>query len=203
MYCWAMLSMNVTAKSLADYLVELHESPMAEKITQIEPRIFTSVLDAEQTKTLFINIKELKDNSGLTYIGGQISSADLAIYLQQMKSHLGDRFIKYRENQARRDHQTFHITLINPFEYREINKKAINLGKSLSVTLLGLGHVAKDKEGAYFVVARSAQAKFYRQTLALPNKDFHVTLGFNPQDIFGVSKGVDTLLTHKGADVAQ
>jgi len=198
-----MLSMNVTAKSLADYLVELHESPLTEKVTQIEPNAFTNELDIEQSKTLFINITELKDNSGLTYIGGKISSADLAIYLQQMKSHLGDRFVKYRENQARRDHQTFHVTLINPFEYREINKKSIKLGKSLSVTLLGLGHVAKDKKGAYFVVVRSAQAKFYRQTLALPKKDFHVTLGFNPQDIFGVSKGVDTLLKHKGGKVVQ
>jgi hypothetical protein len=145
-------------------------------------------------KTLSIKVIELKDNSGLVYLGGEISSADLAPYLQQMKLLLTDDFVQYRQNQALRDHQTFHVTLINPFEYREVNQKNIQLGKSLSVKLLGLGKVAKEEKSTYFVVVQSSQAQFYRQQLALANKDFHITLGFNPQDIYGVSKNSDTLL---------
>jgi hypothetical protein len=145
-------------------------------------------------KTLSIKVIELKDNSGLVYLGGEVSSADLAPYLQQMKLLLNDDFVKYRQNQALRDHQTFHVTLINPFEYKEVNQNKIQLGKSLNVRLLGLGQVAREEKSSYFVVVQSSQAQFYRQQLALANKDFHVTLGFSPQDIYGVSKNSDTLV---------
>ena len=33
-----------------------------------------------------------------------------------------------------------------------------------------------------------------RQNLLLKNKDFHVTLGFYPDDVYGVGKGRDTLI---------
>jgi len=148
-------------------------------------------------KTLTIKVIELKDNSGLVYLGGEVSAADLAPYLQQMKILLTDDFVQYRQNQALRDHQTFHVTLINPFEYREVDQDKIQLGKSMNIKLLGLGAVSKEQQSTYFVVVQSAQAQFYRQQLALAKKDFHVTLGFNPQDIYGVSKNVDTLLEGK------
>jgi len=143
----------------------------------------------------FIQIKPVKltDNSGLTYIGGKVSAADLAPYLSEMKEILGDDFILYRQNQSARDHQTFHMTLINPYEYQSLTKE-VTLGASISVSLRGLARVNVENKTTFFVVAQSSQAKLYRQKLALNNKDFHVTLGFNPTDIFGVNKGVEALI---------
>lgn len=202
-YCWAMYSMSVTAKSMADYLGDLNAEATTEEVTQSESHLSIKATDANLIKMLNIKITELKDNSGLTYIGGEVSSADLASYLQQMKSILSDDFIQYRQNQALRDHQTFHVTLINPFEYREINQQDIELGKSLSITLQGLGRVTKENKSSYFVVVQSSAAQFYRQKLALAKKDFHVTLGFHPQDIYGVNKGIDTLITDKVVETVQ
>lgn len=176
---------------MADYLVDIEENAHTEEVG------YTAMIkeyDHNLEKTLLIKVIELKDNSGLVYLGGEVSSTDLAPYLQHMKLLLNDDFVQYRQNQARRDHQTFHVTLVNPFEYRDLDQKNIQLDQSINIRLLGLGRVSKKDKNTFFVVVESSQAQFYRQRLALVNKDFHITLGFNPQDIYGVSKGVDTLL---------
>jgi len=149
----------------------------------------------EEAVVRFIQIEPVKltDNSGLTYIGGKVSSADLAPYLSQMKEILGDDFALYRQNQSARDHHTFHMTLINPYEYQSLTKD-VTLGASLSVSLRGLARVNVKDKTTYFVVAQSSQATLFRQSLALNNKDFHVTLGFNPTDIYGVNKGIEALI---------
>lgn len=146
-----------------------------------------------QVKLIQIEIVELTDNSGLTYIGGKVSAADLAPYLAQMKQIVGDDFALYRQNQNTRDHSTFHITLINPYEYQLLKEK-VELGALLSVSLQGLGRVIVEDKVTYFVVAQSSQADIFRQKWVLTRKDFHVTLGFNPDDIYGVSKGVESLI---------
>jgi len=90
---------------------------------------------------------------------------------------------------------------------------------SFQVTLLGLGKaeqlnavnqfselepVAELEKSAqpislskrtYFVVAKSHQAQLFRQRLSLNHKDFHITLGFEPTDIYGVKKDSTSLLT--------
>ena len=71
-------------------------------------------------KSLRLNITELKDNSGLVYIGASITKADLSIFLAQLKTELNADFVKYRQNQSNRDLQKFHLTLINPYEYQNI-----------------------------------------------------------------------------------
>jgi hypothetical protein len=62
------------------------------------------------------------------------------------------------------------------------------------VTLLGLGKVAQGSKTSFFVVAQSADAQLIRQHFILAAKDFHITLGFNPSDIYGVNKGRSTLI---------
>ena len=68
------------------------------------------------------------------------------------------------------------------------------LSSELNVTLLGLGKVVQDNKTNFFVVAQSADAQFIRQRFILSAKEFHVTLGFNPSDIYGVNKGRSTLI---------
>lgn len=145
-------------------------------------------------KSLQITVTELRDNSGLVYLGGLVSKADLAAYLNDLEQILGDEFNQYRENQAKRDHGVFHLTLINPNEYQFIDKSKFALGEKLTITLLGLGKVIKNNQTSYFVVAQSSQGQFFRQQQILSAKDFHVTLGFSPTDIYGASKGIETLL---------
>lgn len=150
--------------------------------------------DVAEARSISIQVALLKDSSGLEYVGGYVDKAELETYLLQLKRILADDFVQYRENQAARDLRSFHVTLLSPNEYLHLKHKNINFGKLLSLDLLGLGKVKKDEKATYFVVAQSMESQFYRQQLGLQSKDFHVTLGFSPTDIYGVRKGIDTLI---------
>lgn len=179
----ATLSANTQPKSLADSTNnQPKEVPMSDTVPTVKKAL-----------VIQLEIVELTDNSGLIYIGGKVNAADIELYLSQMKEILGDDFTRYRQYQSERDHQTFHMTLINPYEYKSVTKE-IDIGTILSVSLSGLGQVSKNDKTTYFVVAQSPQASSYRQNLMLTDKDFHVTLGFYPNDIYGVSKGIATLI---------
>ena len=172
-----------------------NNTPLARALAQSES--ITAENPLNEDKTLNLEVIELKDNSGLVYLGGKVSAADLDSYLAQMKTELGEsQFSIFRQHQAARDHQTFHVTLVNPYEYQTIDKENFETPRQFRVVLHGLGQVEnedKDKK-AYFVVASSPDGQFIRQGLLLKNKDFHVTLGFYPEDVFGVSKGRDRLI---------
>jgi len=178
----------------------LPESSAKNTVNQIEEIVMPDVSESVKTtltKLIQIKVVKLTDNSGLTYIGGKVSAADLELYLSQMKSILGKDFSLYRQYQSTRDHQTFHMTLINPYEYQALTQD-VTTGTTLSISLSGLGRVNQQAKATYFVVAQSSQADNYRQKLALTKKDFHVTLGFYPSDIFGVDKGVGSLIKEQG-----
>ncbi len=155
-------------------------------------------------KTLRLKLTELKDNQGQVYLGALVSRAELSPYLTDLEQLLGDDFNKYRALQAARDHQLFHMTLLSPPEYQLADKTLVekllapdfntNFSSQLNVTLLGLGKVKQDHKETYFVVAQSSDAQLIRQRFLLKNKDFHVTLGFNPSDIYGVKKDNSTLI---------
>jgi hypothetical protein len=159
--------------------------------------LVASDVDQDSTaleKTLTVKLVQLQDNQGLKYVGGLVMAKELAPYLAQMKKVITADFIDYRHNQASRDHGEFHMTLINPYEYQAIDQSKIAIGETITITLKGLGRVAKGGKEAYFVVVESSQAQSHRQQLELASKDFHVTLGFNPEDVFGISKGVERLI---------
>lgn len=148
----------------------------------------------ETEKTVTIKLVQLQDNQGLKYIGGLVMAKDLTPYLTQMEKLITADFADYRQNQANRDHKKFHMTLINPYEYKAVDQSKIKLGDTLTITLKGLGRVAKADKEAYFVVVESSKAQHHRQQLALAEKDFHITLGFKPEDVFGISKGVESII---------
>lgn len=151
----------------------------------------------QQSQNVSIVPVMLQDNSGLRYIGGLVNERDLGRYLALMKQELNGKFSDYRRAQQQRDHQ-FHITLVNPFELKALDNEQVSLllkSKPISFALLGLGKVEKSStQATYFVVAESEQAQSLRKYLALPEKDFHLTLGFNQQDVFGVNKDRSTLI---------
>ncbi|MCG7532576.1 2'-5' RNA ligase family protein [Psychrobium sp. MM17-31] len=140
----------------------------------------------------------LKDRTGLVYIGYDVDKKLLKPYLSQLQAHLGeDKFKVFRAGQAKRDHNHFHITLINPFEHPDVKSIDVATLPEISFTFEGLGTAANDKDRTFFVVVSSDKAQQVRKAHGLKTKDFHVTLGFDSRDVFGVSKGMDSLLDTK------
>jgi len=159
---------------------------------------------AQPIKSLRLSIRKLADSQGQVYLGALVSRTELLPYLAQLKTILTGDFERFRANQAARDHQSFHITLINPIEYQHVDKQLveqllspsinISFSSQLQVSLLGLGKAEKADKSSYFVVAQSNDAQLIRQRFLLNHKDFHVTLGFDPSDIYDVKKDSSTLL---------
>ena len=86
---------------------------------------------------LSAQVSELTDNSGLVYIGVKIQQAQIHPYLSQLKTQLGSKYQLYRANQAKRDHNSFHLTLINPYEYKDLTTK-VDLNQQIEIELHGL-----------------------------------------------------------------
>ncbi len=147
-------------------------------------------------KTIIIELIQLQDSKGMKYIGGLISKPVIETYLQQMHTIIPSTFVDYRQNQIKRDQGQFHMTLINPYEYKQIEEKKHNFAGSLHITLQGLAKVSKADKETFFVVVHSNQAQSIRDKLDLPAKDFHITLGFKSEDIYDVSKGIERLIKH-------
>ncbi len=149
----------------------------------------------ENTLTHTLSASQLTDSTGLVYIGYHVDEKLIAPYLMQLKSHLGEEQFKvFRQGQAKRDHNSFHITLINPFEYPDVKNIDVTTLPKVSFTFEGLGTASKGENTTYFVVASSINAQKMREQYGLKNKDFHATLGFDSKDVFGMSKGRDSLL---------
>ncbi|WP_281558680.1 hypothetical protein [Thalassomonas sp. RHCl1] len=178
----------------ASVLERIKKQEASGLLTQTSSERLSEKSAANVQKTLRVIPEILTDSSGLVYLGAKISEADLAPYLAELKQELADDFALFRQNQGKRDHFSFHMTLINPYEYQNLEISPEQIKQPLTVQLLGLGRVSAGKKTTYYVVAQSADGQFFRQKQLLPPKDFHVTLGFDPQDVYGVSKGVETLL---------
>jgi len=148
----------------------------------------------DQFKSVIIEIQKLTDNQGRDYLAGLINKADILQYLSQMETILSADFGQFRQQQSARDHGLFHLTVVNPFEYQALSNKTQIIGTKIRVQLHGLGRVSQGSNVAYFVVASSSDGQFVRQSLLLENKDFHVTLGFDKQDVHGVAKNKQTLI---------
>ncbi|PCH94566.1 MAG: hypothetical protein COB83_11235 [Gammaproteobacteria bacterium] len=159
----------------------------------------------QQRKSIRVKVSKLKDNQGQDYLGALVSRAELSPYLTTLETVLGTDFQHFRALQAARDHQTFHLTILSPLEYQLADKTLVEkllapdfnntFSSQLNVTLQGLGKVEQDDKKTFFVVAQSSDAQLIRQRFLLTAKDFHVTLGFDPSDIYNVKKDHTTLLT--------
>ena len=201
---------SVAAKSTNNEKVELTDKQVRALQSLNDPQYDPQAkqqnyLQSKQSqKAVRLKVTKLKDNQGQVYLGAIISRAELSSYLIKLEQLLGDSFQQYRAFQAARDHQLFHMTLISPQEYQLADKALVeqllapdfnsNFSSQLNVTLLGLGKVELDNKETFFVVAQSGDAQLIRQRFLLKNKDFHVTLGFNPNDIYGVKKDSSTLI---------
>jgi hypothetical protein len=142
----------------------------------------------------------LKDTIGNNYIGIQIPNGTVTPFLNELKSIIGeDDFKTYTENQQKRDHGDYHITVINVMEYNALSKsmsidKFINSLEPIfkyeidDLKMMGVGTATKNENRSYFIVCQSDKLEAIRDRYDLPKLDFHITLGFLYRDIFGVRK---------------
>jgi hypothetical protein len=91
------------------------------------------------------------------------------------------------------------MTVINVMDYNRLSKdmgvdKFINSLELVfdyeidDLEMLGIGTATKDTNTAYFIVCKSDKLDAIRTRYELPKHDFHVTLGFDAKDVFGVPK---------------
>lgn len=140
----------------------------------------------------------LKDSLGQNYLGLKIPNDIIDPYLDKLKNHLGDDFETYTENQQKSDNGHYHTTVINVADYMRLCKSGMDeFINSLEpifhyeiddLDMRGIGTVTKDTNTTYFIVCESDKLQAIRTRFELPEHDFHVTLGFNPKDVFGVRK---------------
>ena len=145
-------------------------------------------------------ITHLKDLIGNNYLGLDIPVSVVQPYLNELRDILGEEdYTKFTENQIKRDGGHYHITVINVADYNRLSKnmgidKFINSLDPIlkypidDLKLLGVGRAQKNENTAFFIVCDSAKLEAIRTRFELGEQDFHITLGFNFKDVFGVSK---------------
>jgi hypothetical protein len=144
----------------------------------------------------------LKDTIGNNYVGINIPSEVVQPHLEKIKEILGEEdFEIFTQNQKTRDHGHYHITVINVMDCNRLSKEMgmANFVKSVELAfeypvedleMLGVGMASKNDNKAYFIVCSSDSLDAVRTRYNLSKQDFHVTLGFNTKDVFGVPKNV-------------
>jgi len=207
---YVLLCLNVSHYACADEALDdskvkldkvVEAQTRVEKLKKLLAQHKNKQSKSTRIKHLNARIVELKDSTGLVYVGASVNKAELIGYLEQMKRFLGEeKFQLFRTNQVARDQHGFHVTLINPFEYQVLTQK-VNFGQSIRLTLEGLGKVdtndvdePQKNAQSYFVITSSSDGQYFRQQYLLKPKDFHITLGFNPHDIYNLSKGIERLV---------
>jgi hypothetical protein len=145
------------------------------------------------------HLKFLKDKNGDNFVGIPIDNQLVEPFLKQMCDILGDNSKDYINLQQTRDHGKYHLTFMSVMEF---NEKSKNLGfdnffKHLDhlfqvniddLKLIGLGKAEKSENQAFYVVCESELLDNARLNLDLPEKDFHITLGFKWKDVHNVPK---------------
>jgi len=151
---------------------------------------------------MIYNLTYLKDVTGNNYVGINIPNEDVEPHLEKLKEILGEEdFQIFTQNQKTRDHGHYHITVINVMDCNRLSKEMgmSNFVKSVELAfeypvedleMLGVGEASKNDNKAYFIVCQSDSLDAIRTRFNLTKQDFHVTLGFNTKDVFGVPKNV-------------
>lgn len=145
-------------------------------------------------------VSYLKDRLGNNYLGIDVPFEVVEPYLTKLEEIIGkESYETFTKNQQQRDHGNYHITVINVMDYNRLSKElgVDNFVNSLELVfdfeiddleMLGVGQATKETNTAYFIVCQSDKLDAIRTRFNLQKQDFHVTIGFNPKDVFGVPK---------------
>lgn len=145
-------------------------------------------------------LTHIKDTIGNNYVGINVPTAVVEPHLEKLKEILGEEDYQiFTQNQKKRDHGHYHITVINVMDCNRLSKEMgmANFVKSIDLAfqypiedleMLGVGKASKNDNTAYFIVCQSDSLDAVRTRFNLPKHDFHITLGFNSKDVFSVRK---------------
>ena len=152
-----------------------------------------------------MRIEYIKDINGQNYLAIKVELSNIQPFLDRLESELGEDFLLYTGNQIVRDGGKYHITVINVMDYGRL-VKSLGMDKFLSglepileyeiddLDMLGVGKADSKGNTSYFVVCESDKLDAVRTRFGLPKQDFHITLGFDKKDVFGVTKDKSSLL---------
>jgi len=167
--------------------------PTAEGLPKHNKEIITKMIH---------RLEYLKDSISNNYVGINIPNEVIEPHLEKLKEILGkEDFEIFTQNQKMRDHGHYHITVINVMDCNRLSKEMgmANFVKSVELEfeypvedleMLGVGTASKGDNTAYFIVCQSDSLDAVRTRFNLPKQDFHVTLGFDKKDVFGIPKNV-------------
>lgn len=142
-------------------------------------------------------IGKFKDSNGDEYLAVPVPTKLTKSWSRKLQRKLSrQHFTRLRDKRHARDGSAFHITIVSPMELKELSADQIGLveGESGNSLLGALGRAARGDAETYYIIVESAFGAFLRSRAGLPPKDFHVTLGFYPNDVHGISKDASTAL---------
>jgi hypothetical protein len=143
-------------------------------------------------------LTHIHDIIGNNYLGINIPTGIIDPYLTELQE-IESKYEEFTSLQRQRDHDKYHITVINVMDYNKLYKEiGSEFPKELESKILkypiddlkfmGIGSAEKNGNRAYFVVCKSEKLDAVRKRFNLPECDFHITLGFLHKDVFGVRK---------------
>jgi hypothetical protein len=136
----------------------------------------------------------LKDRLGNSYMGIKFDASEVYVIADVLKTHLGESYDLFANNRIARDGEKYHLTVLSVPEYQKVREKAVvYLGHSFDIELKAIGKGENKSNGniTYFVIAESEPLNSLVAQFGVL-RDFHITLGFNTKDVFGVSKSMDS-----------
>ena len=143
-------------------------------------------------------ITYLIDVLGDKYIGLKFDQYEIENYITKFENYCDDNDIDYptlKDNREKRDGSFFHTTFLSVSEYHKVIESGdMLIDKEIKIKILGIGCATKNNSVTYFLILKSDSLQTYRNKLGFKNKDLHITLGFDTDDIFGVDKGINSLI---------
>jgi len=130
-------------------------------------------------------VEILIDAIGQPYLGCSFSWLEVQDFMPRYYE-LEPNHEKCSANRKFRDGEPYHMTFMNVGEYRRANMPEIK--QKLTIELLGVGKAVEEDSFAYFIVCTCPEGQEIRKSYGLSEKDFHITLGFDPKDVFKVRK---------------
>lgn len=138
----------------------------------------------------------LTSKSGRNYIGCDVPHHEVEPYLRELAVEEPTDFYAIRRNQSVRDRGHFHVTVVSPPEFERIADAVPEdvVGESIRLILSGLGRAVRGGHRSFFVVVQCEKIAQLRHSLGLGNRDLHITLGFDRDDVHDISKDRTTLI---------
>ena len=154
-----------------------------------------------------VHLVKLSDVIGNTYVGIKYYGGVLDDIIDTWKSSFnindGDEKGQLESsitNQQKRDNFIHHTTVCNVMDFNKLSTSEViglfdSVGEIFEINILGIGKAENIKKGniVNFVVIECEELQELRKRIGLKPIDLHITIGFDKKDVFGVSKGKDSI----------